>query len=44
MCHTLSDNDTIHKTQYGKGKSHATPEGVWKSLYDKGVINTGIHK
>ena len=39
MFPTLSATATMNKTQYGKGKSRATPEGIWEYLYDQGLID-----
>ena len=44
MCPTLSSTDTMNNTHYGKGKQQDTPHSLWEALYDKGVIDTSIHK
>ena len=44
MCTTLSDIDTMDNTHYGKGKTHATQDGLWEAFYYWDVIYTEIHK
>ena len=39
-----SATDIINNTGYGKDKAHATLQSLWETLYDKGVIDTGMHK
>ena len=34
----------MNNTHYGKGKSHATPDSLWVTLYGQGLIDTGIQK
>ena len=44
MCPTMSDTDTINNMYYGKCKSYYTTDILWETLYDQGVMYTGIHK
>ena len=44
MCLTLSPTSTMNNRYYVKGKSYDTSESCWETLYDEGVIYTGIHK
>ena len=44
MCPTILSTDKMKNTYCGKDKVPVTPQSLWETFCDKGLIYAGIHK